>query len=147
MNPNVEVERLSEYSDDDAAGLGRLMPFLSDRFTDEPIRRELLEAIISSPNHEQLVARIESRIIGAATLSIVMGIGAGQKAYLEDFVTDPAIQRQGVGDKVWLEMMNWCGERGIDLEFTSSSNRVEAHNFYFKHGAHVRDTTVFHVDV
>lgn len=147
MSPNVEVERLSAYSDEDAAGLGRLKSFLSDRFTDVPVSRELLESIINSPDHEQLVARIDSRIIGAATLSIVMGMGAGKVAHLEDFVTDPAIQRQGVGDKVWAEIIIWCKERGVDLEFTSNSNRVDAHKFYSKHDAHIRDTTVFHVDV
>ncbi len=141
------VERLEHYSDDDAADLGRLMPHLSARFTSEPIDKKLLETIINSPFHDQLVARLDGRIVGAATLSLIMGAAAGRKGYLEDFVADPDVRRQGIGKKVWDEMMNWCRERNVDLGFTSHVSREAAHNFYHAQGAVIRDTSVFHVDV
>jgi len=141
------VERLTDYSHEDAAQLGRLMPFLSDSFSGEPIDAELLGTIIASPYHDQLVARLEGRIVGAATLSLVIGAAAGKKGYLEDFVTDPDVREQGIGGKVWDEMMAWCKEQGVNLDFTSRPSREAAHKFYHSHGAVVRETTVLHVDV
>lgn len=145
--PEVIVERLNEYSEDDAAQLGRLMPFLSDSFNGEPVDAELLQTIISSPYHDQLVARLEGRIVGAATLSLVLGAAAGKRGHLEDFVTHPDVQGQGIGGKVWDEILAWCREQGVDLDFTSHSDRQAAHRFYHAHGAVERETTVFHVDV
>jgi len=142
---NVAVEALTVYHDADAAGLGRLMPFLSERLSDAPVDEALLRAIIESPYHDQLVARLDGRIVGAASLSLLMGPGVGRQGYLEDFVTDPSVRGQGVGDKIWQAMLGWCREREVALEFTSHPSRVAAHRFYGRQGAAVRDTTVFHV--
>lgn len=140
----IHVERLETYSERDALGIGRLLPFLSDKFPGDAVPKELLEEIINSPFHEQLVAKIEAQIVGSATLSIVMGVGAGKKAWLEDFVTDENVRGLGVGDKVWQEMISWCEENDIPLlEFTSRPERLEARSFYEKHEAKLRDTSVF----
>jgi len=138
----ILVERLTKYSSADAAGIGRLMPFLSSRLTNEPIEEVLLTEIIASPHHEQLVARLDSRIVGAATLNLLMGPAVQKMGYLEDFVTDPEV-RLGVGDKIWKEIITWCGENGVDLSFTSKPERTKAHKFYLSHGAEIRDSTVF----
>lgn len=140
------VSRLTVYSEVDARELGSLMTHLSEKFVDEPIQETLLKEIIDSPHHEQLVARFKGRIVGAATLSIVMGAGAGRSGYLMDFVTDPEVRGQGLGQRLWGEMMTWCHENGIKLSFTSKSDRVAAHEFYLRNGAEVRDTTVLVVD-
>ena len=139
------VERLREYHPDDAAGIGRLMPFLNDRLSGEPMDEDLLKAIVDSPYHEQLVARLDGRIVGAATMNILMGPGAKKEGYLEDFVTDPELRGLGIGEKIWQEMMQWCKEQGIALTFTSHPSREEAHRFYLKHGAEIRETTVFKI--
>jgi len=60
----VSVERLSQYSEEDATQLGRLMPFLSENFDGEPVDKELLETIINSPFHDQLVARHRRQGLG-----------------------------------------------------------------------------------
>lgn len=146
-NEEVIVERLDYYSGQDMEDLGKLMHYLSDKFDGSPINHHIIEEIIESPYHDQLVARIEGRIVGAATMSIIMGVGAGKKGYLNDFVTDPEFQKRGIGSKLWDEMVNWCNEFGVDLEFTSNPSRAEAHDFYESHGAKVRDTDVFHVDL
>jgi len=143
----ILVERLQEYSFDDATGIGRLMPFLSDRFSDEPIDEDLLRSIIDSTNYEQLVARLEGRIVGVAILSMIKGAGAGNKGWLEDFVTDEEVRGKGIGDSIWSEMMAWCRENEINLEFTSRPSRTAAHNFYRNHNAFTKRTTLFHVDV
>lgn len=142
----LNVERLKEYTPEDAAGIGRLMPYLSQSFDGEPINEQLLRTIIESDNHEQLVARIDARIVGAATLSIIMGAGAGKKGWLEDFVTDPESSIKGTGQIIWDEMEKWCLEHDVNLNFTSRPSRAAAHNFYLKNGAVVRKTTVFQAD-
>jgi GNAT superfamily N-acetyltransferase len=147
MSDLVTVERIAEYTPEDAAGLGRLMPFLSDRLSGDPMDEQLLRAIVESPHHEQLVARLDQTIVGAATMNILMGPGAGRQGYLEDFVTDPEVRGQGIGDKVWQGMIDWCTEQGIDLAFTSHPSREAAHRFYLSHGAETRDTSVFFVEV
>lgn len=137
------IERLSAYTAEDAQQIGKLLPSLSSRFTDAPVGESLLKEIIDSPHHEQIVARIDGKIVGTATLSITIGTGAGRKAYLEDFVVDPIIQGQGIGSALWDEITKWCTERAVSLFFTSSTQKEAAHRFYLSHGATVRDTTVF----
>lgn len=141
-----EVKHLTEYSEEVAEGLGRLMPDLSQRLTDDPVDEERLRQIIESPDKDQFVARLHGRIVGAATLNLIVGL-VGRKAWLEDFVvsSDESIRGQGVGFAIWRELMKWCAERGVDLEFTSSDKREKAHAFYFRQGAIVRPTTVFRV--
>lgn len=142
------IERLTRYSDEDAIQLGALMPFLSSRFTAEPVKEELLTTIINSPLHTQLVARLDGKIVGAATLSVILGAAMGKKGCLEDFVVDSSVQRHGIGGKLWQEMIDWYSEQGVrSVEFTSGPSRTAAHRFYYAHGATVRDTSVFHLDM
>ena len=139
----ITVERLTTYSAQDAADIGKLLPALSTRFTDDPIDEQLLREIIDSPHHEQIVAREDGRIAGTATLTITIGTGAGRKAYLEDFVVGPDTQGKGVGSAIWSEIIKWCSEHSVSLFFTSNAKKQAAHKFYLSHGATVRDTTVF----
>ena len=139
----IHVERLRQYSPEVAADLGRLMPFLSESLTDAPIPEDRLKAIVDSPFHDQLIARNDKLVVGAATLSIVMAAGAGPRGYLEDFVTHP--ESKGAGSALWDETGRWCLERHVKLNFTSNSNRLTAHHFYSKR-ATIRNTTVFRAD-
>lgn len=144
---DLKIERLGEYSDEMAAAIGRLMPFLSENASDEPIPEERLRAIIDSPDREQLLAILEGRVVGSAVLNIIVG-NKGDKAWLEDFVTDPEMRGQGVGHRLWLEMLDWCREHGINqMEFTSRHQRQDAHAFYEEHGAEIRDTATFRVKI
>jgi acetyltransferase (GNAT) family protein len=87
---------------------------------------ELLQEIIASPHHEQLVARLEGIIVGAATLSIIMGPAVKREGYLSDFVADPNIIGARIGHKIWEEMIRWCEEHNIDLVFTSRPTRIKS---------------------
>lgn len=147
MNKPI-VERLAQYSEEDAAGIGRLLPFLSPKFNGDPIPRELLEAIIQSPLHDQIVAKIDSKIVGVASLSMVMGVGSGRKGWIEDFVTDEEIRGQGIGEIIWSEIILWCKQNDISLfTFTSNPSREEAHRFYDTKGAEIYETDFFKVNV
>jgi len=139
------VERLQAYTPEDAAGIGRLRPILSEGKSDDPVPEQHLRAIIESPTSEQFVARLDDsrRIIGAATLTILFGALSERKAWLNDFVTDPAASVRGIGRALWQEMGQWRIENDVDMTFTSHHGRTAAHNFYQKQGAEIRDTTVF----
>lgn len=138
---NVTVRALEEYTPQVAAQLGELVCFLTPDVSGEPIGEAQLREIIESDSHEQFVAELGGRIIGAATLSEVRGL-LGKKAYLEDFVTDETVRGQGVGHQLWGAMIEWCEARDIPyLAFTSSYSRKEAHAFYATHGAVIRDET------
>jgi hypothetical protein len=125
----IGVTRLDEYNPEDAVGIGRLMPFLSGRLSGEPMAEALLKEIIASPHHEQFVARLEGIIVGAATLSILMGPAVNKEGYLSDFVADPNIKGARIGHKIWEEMISWCEGHNIDLAFTSRSTRKKLINF------------------
>jgi len=142
MESEIEIARLETYSESDAAELGRLMTALSSRATGDPIEESLLRAIVESPDYVQVVAHHKARLVGAATVGIVMN-PLGRMGRLEAFVTSEDARGMGVGDALWNEVMEWCKEKDIDLEFTSKPDRRDAHRFYEKHGAAVRDTVVF----
>ena len=122
----VHVEHLSEYSNQDAKDIGSLLPALSANLQDTPADEGLLKEIITSPYHTQIVARNDEKIVGIATLSITLGIGAGYKTYLEDFVVDPTIQNSGIGTLIWDEIIQWCNEKQTPLHFTSNPSRKAA---------------------
>lgn len=146
--PGISVERLTEYSDEVATDLGQLMPHLSERLTDTPLSEEVLRKIIESPYHDQLVARMNGRIVGSATLSLIMSPELPKPlAWLGAFVTHPDARGRGVGDVMWQELLVWCEEHEANLGFTSHPSRELAHRFYKAHGARIRETTVFHLDV
>jgi GNAT superfamily N-acetyltransferase len=140
----IIVEQLTEYTQADAAGIGALMPELSSGFSGEPIEEALLREIIESPDRAQLVARKAGKIVAVATMNLIIGPGAGRISELEDFVTDPNEQKQGIGDMLWQEVVRWGSEKGATkLTFTSHPSRDKAHSFYLKRGCQVRETTVF----
>ena len=142
----IFVERLKVYSPDDAAGIGRLMPFLSKRLSGDPIKETYLRDIIDSPHHDQIVARIEARIVGSATLGTLMGTANGRQGWLNDFVTDP--DTNGVGSRIWNEITAWCKEREITrLNFVSHPDRITAKHFYEARGGQVAETSFWFVDM
>ncbi len=143
--PQVEVGVLNSINSTDEKDLERLFAALSPRLEGKPLDKRVLDRIIFYPGYEQLVARINGRIVGAATLSIVIGLGSGSKGYLNDFVTDPDMRGRGIGDIVFEEVVKWCRDRDIDLTFTSKPAREDAHRFYRNHGAEIQKTTVFQV--
>lgn len=141
----IEVRTLTQYEPEVAAELGRLMLDLNDKASGEPIPEERLRAIIESPNHDQFVAELGGRIVGAAVLSHIYGT-LGDKAYLENFVTSREVRGKGVGDRLWFAMKEWCMDRDLMvMDFMSGYTSQEAHRFYHAHGATVRDIIPFRV--
>lgn len=139
------VKKLETYTPEVAARVRELLIQLSRSGKDKgEIPREWFEDVISSPYHDLLIAEEDGKILGIATLSILMGPGIRKNAYLEDFVTDSTVRGKGIGSALWQAMLDWAAEKGCkDLEFTCGHGRESAQEFYKHHGASVYDTNFF----
>ena len=142
MEAPTTVYAVEAYTPEVATALGRLTTFLSDSASGAPIPEERLRMLVENDAYEQLVAERDGRIVGAATLTHIGGIMPDSKAYLEDFVTDVHVRGTGAGQKLWEAMEQWCIDRGLTkMDFTSSYDRAQAHEFYLRNGAVIRSET------
>lgn len=142
----MRIERLTEYTPETATRIRELLIQLSRSKKDRgEIPREWFEELISSNHHDMLLAINDNdKIIGIATLSIIMGPIARKITYLEDFVTDESVRGQGVGSTLWQAMLDWAAEKGcLELNFTSGQGREAAWKFYQEKGAEIYDTNFF----
>lgn len=140
------VECLVRYSLQDIEVIQNLLAQLSDHFKSHTTSKSLIDEIITSPYHDILVARDTSNdtIIGCATLSVTFGVGAGCKAWLDDFVVDHKLHDKGIGSLLWNEVLAWAQRHNAtSLQFTSSDKHKAAHGFYLKRGAVIRQTHFF----
>ena len=147
---NIEIGPMTEYDADVAEQLGKLLQTLSSKYDGAPIEREWIEDIIESANHDILLAFADEKLVGTATVSIVMGPLVRKNVYLEDFVVDANCQGQGIGSKVFETVKDWGRQHGCRrLEFTSSGKgkKAGAVEFYQKRGAEIRETNVFRVEL
>lgn len=142
---SMTISRITQYNIDDASMIGKLLTLLSKSASGYPVDKSLLESIIASPNHDQFVARNKNNeIVGIATVSIIMSIHKGKKAWLEDFVVSDNYRGFGVSTLLWNAVIDWCqGNDVASIEFTSNFKRQAAHAFYIKRGATIRDTAFF----
>lgn len=142
----MRIERLTEYTPETATRIRELLIQLSRSKKDRgEIPREWFDELIASNHHDMLLAIDDNdKIIGIATLSIIMGPIARKIAYLEDFVTDESVRGQGVGSALWQAILDWAAEKGcLELNFTSGQGREAAWKFYQKKSAEIYDTNFF----
>ena len=142
----VAVEFLTRASAQDIDAIQKLLAQLSDNFQNLTLSREFIDEIIHSSYHEILLARDTSSgtIIGCATLSITFGAGAGRRVWLDDFIIDSNHQGKGIGGLLWKEAIEWAKRHDANtIQFTSSDKHKQAHSFYLKRGAIIRDTNFF----
>ena len=153
------IEQATAVSQADVAAIAALGDVLHQAGTTAPTTptasdaaamdalRQALEAVIAAENQTLLLARLDGKVVGMATLALLVGPIAGRKIYLDDFVTDPSVQGKGVGSRLWDAMLSWGrqhGEHGAaKLTFTSNPKRQAAHRFYLHKGATIYNTTVF----
>ena len=142
----MKIQLLTEYNKQTADRIRELLIQLSRSGKDRgEIPQEWFDELITSPFHDMLLAIDDNeRIIGIATLSIIMGPIVRKVAYLEDFVTDNAVRGQGVGSALWETMLEWAKSKNCtELCFTSGHGREAAQAFYLHKGAEIYDTNYF----
>ena len=140
------IKTLDKYDKKTADRIRELLIQLSRSGKDRgEIPESWFSDLISSPSHDMLLAiDDDGKIIGIATLSIIMGPIVRKNAYLEDFITDESVRGQGVGSKLWQAMLDWSKEKGCNnLVFTCGQGRETSQKFYKNHGAEIYDTNFF----
>ena len=144
------IKKLDQYTPEIANRVRELLIQLSRSGKDRgEIPKAWFDDLISSPYHDMLVAYDDNnKIIGIATLSIIMGPIVRKVAYLEDFVADASLRGKGIGSALWDEMLVWAKEKGCsELCFTSGQGREAAQAFYLKRGAKIYDTNFFRYEL
>ena len=142
----MRIELLTKYDKKTADRVRELLIQLSRSGKDRgEIPETWFEDLINSSSHDMLLAYDNNgKIVGIATLSIIMGPIVRRIAYLEDFVTDKDCRGQGVGSTLWQAMLDWAKSKNCtELNFTSGHGREAAQEFYKKRGAEVYDTNFF----
>ena len=138
---SVQVEVLSEVTDEAVEAFGRLLPRLSRSAA--PLGRDGLAAIVGAPASTLLIARTGGVITGTLTL-VMFPIPTGLRAWIEDVVVDEADRGQGVGAALTQEAVRRSravGARTVDL--TSRPTRQAANRLYERLGFELRETNAY----
>ena len=138
---NVDVEVLSEVTDEVVEAFERLLPQLST--TAKRLDAVALSAIVESAASTVLLARADKQILGTLTLVTVV-IPSGVRAWIEDVVVDETARGQGVGAALTQEAVRLAqadGARTVDL--TSRPSRQAANRLYERLGFQARDSRVY----
>jgi len=137
----VQVEVLSDVTDEVVEAFGRLLPQLSR--SAPPLDRAALAAIVANPAVTVLLARSDGSITGTLTL-VMFRAPTGLRAWIEDVVVDESARGQGTGETLTqaaLRQAAAAGARTVDL--TSRPARVAAGRLYERVGFVQRDSRVY----
>ncbi len=138
---SVDVEVLSEVTDEVVEAFGRLIPQLSA--TASPLDAGALRAMVAAPAITILVARAEGKIVGTLTLAM-FPIPTGVRAWIEDVVVDESARSHGAGQALTLEALRLAekgGARTVDL--TTRPSREAAGRLYERVGFARRDSRLY----
>ena len=145
----IDIGAMTEYDGDIAEAMGKLRQQLSQRHDGSAIDREKIEELIESPYHDILIALDDDTVVGMVIVSIVLST-LDRNVYMEDLVVDSECRGKGVGGQLLEAVKEWGRAKGCRrLEFSSSSRdgKVGARGFYESHGAVVRETDFYRVEL
>ena len=137
----VQVEVLTEVTDEVVEAFGRLLPQLSG--SAPPLDRAALEQVVSSPAITVLLARSAGVIAGSLTLAM-FPLPTGTRAWIEDVVVDESARGQGAGGTLILAALRRAeaaGARTVDL--TSRPSRAAAGRLYERAGFTLRESRLY----
>ena len=141
MENSVEVQVVTEVSDEIAAAFERLIPQLSS--SNPPPSKQRLATIAASEASHLLIANEGDRILGSLTL-VMFAIPTGIRAWIEDVVVDTEARGKGVGaalNEMALDLARQAGATTVDL--TSRPSREAANRLYQRLGFEQRETNVY----
>ncbi|HXP56924.1 MAG TPA: GNAT family N-acetyltransferase [Streptosporangiaceae bacterium] len=138
---SIQVEVVADISDEDLAGVNRLIPQLSR--SAPPLSGDALRQIVSWDGNYLLIARDSDRVVGMLTL-VTFPIPTGLRAWIEDVVVDESVRGQGVGaalTEAAVQRAQAVGARTVDL--TSRPTRQAANRLYERLGFELRETNAY----
>jgi ribosomal protein S18 acetylase RimI-like enzyme len=141
VSAQVEVEVITEVTDELVAAFGRLVPQLSR--SAPPLTKEALAAMVRHDAITLLVARLDGEVAGTLTL-VMFPIPTGLRAWIEDVVVDENARRTGTGQalsEAAVRIAQEAGARTVDL--TSRPSREAAGRLYERIGFVQRDSRVY----
>lgn len=97
---------------------------------------EKIEALLSSPTDQVIVAAAHGEVIGSISLhAFPLFHATGCLGRITSMVVDARYRECGVGSALMSAAERWFEEAGcVKLEVTSGDHRPDAHRFYEKHG-------------
>jgi|SRR3989344_2548893 len=128
----VEIVQLNEANEQALQDINSLIHQLSPRLPE--CSMNLLNKMVSDQNSELWVAKDGSRIVGMATLAVVV-MPEGERAQIEDVVLDEKYRGQGLGRKLSEKLIERAKARNVPkITLTSNDSRVAANMLYQKLG-------------
>jgi GNAT superfamily N-acetyltransferase len=140
------VEALQTVTEQDMADFVRLVAQLTNRDMPEPDVRAAVRRAVNpdNPDSRVVVVRDEQGHIQAMATGTICRIPSGEKAWIDDVVTDAEHRGRGYAKALMVDLHGWLVSRGVrSVNLTSTPQREAAGNLYEAAGYQVRDTRVF----
>lgn len=124
---------------EDEEPLARLLGQLSSSATFDIDR---IRAVLDHQATELLVARLDGRIVGMATL-VSVPVPTGLRGHVEDVVVDQSLRGRGIARRLLETMTAMTAAKGMrTLDLTSRPSRESALRLYESVGFERRETNV-----
>jgi ribosomal protein S18 acetylase RimI-like enzyme len=138
---DVDVEVLSEVTDEVVEAFERLLPQLST--TAKRLDEAAVSAIVAAEASTVLIARVDKAIVGTLTLA-TFAIPTGVRAWIEDVVVDEAARGKQVASRLIDEAIKLAREAGArTVDLTSRPSRESAGRLYERLGFEQRETRFY----
>ena len=131
---------------EDLKAIMALFHHLSPNYADNP---DAIKKSLAHPATEIFVLEEDSpgagrQVVGTATVSYRAVPSAGQAAYLDDMVVDPAKRGLGYGELLCKYCIEAAQRRDcLRIELTTHADRVAANKLYQKMGFKLRETNCY----
>ncbi|GAA4185393.1 hypothetical protein GCM10022288_07380 [Gryllotalpicola kribbensis] len=138
---DISIEEVTAFSDELAETIERLLPGLSSTAVFDV---ELVTAIVASEATHLYVARLDGRIVGAASL-VVYPIPTGIRAHVDDVVVDERARGHGIARRLLTHLIDEANGRfhARTIDLTSRPDREAANHLYKTSGFVQRNTNVY----
>jgi ribosomal protein S18 acetylase RimI-like enzyme len=142
---DVEIELLADVDQATADAVARLVPQVSSRVVQVSPAR--VRSVAASPASCIVVARVGGKVVGSATLLILVTL-VGSFGYLEEVVVDRRMRGHGVGRQLVSGVVDVARAKGLDfVELTSRSSREAANALYQSLSFDRRETNVYRLNL
>lgn len=142
-NMSVKIVQLKKADTAAVRDLNHLMTQLRKNSSECAGTLSELRNIVNSKNAVMIAAKDGKRIIGAATLYIIIKIGR-KNGTIEDVVVDSAYRGRGIGKKVVQKIIRAARAKKLRaLHLTSRPSRVAANKLYRKLGFKPKKTNPY----